>query len=207
MVSSRSRTAAVGICTPVIFRRMDLSDAIQQRRSIKRFTDRPVTRAEAERLLAAATLAPNHKLNQPWRFYVLGPEARHAYGAALGERKAKKAASPEAGRALRDTVANEHRALPLMIVVAVVKSDNTEQATEDYAAAMMGVQNLSLMAVSMGLGTHIKTGAVMEDPAAGGAAGVKDDERIVAVVNVGEPNEVPPPKQRNPVESCTPWRP
>src|SRR6478672_11041567 len=158
---------------------MNLTDALQQRRSIKRFTDRAVTREEIEQLLAAATLAPNHKLNQPWRFHVLGPEARHAYGAALGERKAKKAATPEAGRALRDAVANEHRELPAMIVVAVV----------------------------MGLGTHIKTGGVMDDPAARAAAGVGDDERIVAVVNVGEPADVPPAKGRNPIASCTSWLP
>ena len=186
---------------------MNVADAIQQRRSIKRFTDRPVTREEIERLLAAATLAPNHRLTQSWRFHVLGPEARYAYGAALGERKAKKAASPEAGRALRDTVASEHRALPAMIVVAVVKSDNPEIAEEDYAAAMMGVENLALAAVSIGLGTHIKTGGVMADPAAPAAAGVRADERIVAVVNVGEASEVPPPKRRNPVESCTTWLP
>jgi len=186
---------------------MNLFDAIQQRRSIKRFTDRPVTREEIERLLTAATLAPNHKLTQPWRFHVLGPEARHAYGAALGERKAKKAATPEAGRALRDAVANEHRALPAMIVVAVVKSDNPEITEEDYAAAMMGIENLALTAVSLGLGTHLKTGAVMADPAARAAAGVGDEERIVAVVNVGEPADVPPARPRNSVESCTTWLP
>lgn len=187
--------------------RMDLFDAIQQRRSIKRFTDRPVSRAEIEQLLTAATLAPNHKLTQPWRFYVLGPEARYAYGAALGERKAKKAATPEAGHALRDAVANEHRALPAMIVVAIAMSDNPEVAEEDYGAAMMAVENLALCAVDLGLGTHIKTGAVMADSAARAAAGVAEGERIVAVVNVGEPDEVPPPKQRNPASSCTCWLP
>jgi len=186
---------------------MNVSDAIQQRRSIKRFTPRPVTRTEIERLLAAAALAPNHKLTQPWRFHVLGPEARYAYGAALGERKAKKCATPEAGRALRDTVASEHQALPAMIVVSIVRNENPELAEEDYAAAMMGIENLALAAVAVGLGTHIKTGAVMADPAARAAAGVGDDERIVAVVNVGEPEEVPPPKQRNLVESCTTWLP
>ncbi len=184
---------------------MNLFDALQQRRSIKRFTDRPITRDEIERLIGAATLAPNHRLTQPWRFHVLGPEARYAYGAALGERKAKKAPTPEAGMALRDTVANEHRALPAMIVVAVVKSDNPEIAQEDYAAAMMGVQNLTLAAVDIGLGSHIKTGGVMDDPAARMAAGVGDDERIVAVVSVGEPADVPPAKARKPVESCTSW--
>ena len=67
---------------------MRASEAIRDRRSIKRFTDRSITRDEIETLLAAATLAPNHRLTQPWRFYVLGPEARYAYGLALGERKA-----------------------------------------------------------------------------------------------------------------------
>src|SRR5438067_13928830 len=125
---------------------MNISDAIQSRRSIKRFKDRPVSRAEIEKLLAAATLAPNHRLTQPWRFYVLGPEARYAYGLALGERKAKKIEDQARARETRDAVAAEHRALPCMIAVAIVKSDNPEIAEEDYAAAMMGVENLALTA-------------------------------------------------------------
>ncbi|HEY9226021.1 MAG TPA: nitroreductase [Gemmatimonadaceae bacterium] len=186
---------------------MRVTEAIRDRRSIKRFTDRPVSREAIETLLAAATLAPNHRLTQPWRFYVLGPEARYAYGAALGDRKARKLEDPAAGRAMRDTVASEHRALPLMIAVAVVDTDNAEQREEDYAAAMMAVQNLSLAAVELGLGTHIKTGAVMSDPAARFAAGVRDGERIIAIVNVGEPAEVPPPKKRNDATSVTTWLP
>src|SRR5947209_5198201 len=126
------------------------SDAITNRRSIKRFTDRPITRQEIESLLSLATLAPNHKLTQPWRFYVLGPDARSAYGTALGDRKARKIEDPVRAQQTRDTVAQEHRALPAMIVVAVVDSDNPETREEDYAAAMMAIQNLSLGAVEMG---------------------------------------------------------
>ena len=144
---------------------MKASDTIRDRRSIKRFTDRPVTREEIETILAAGALAPNHKLTQPWRFYVLGPEARHAYGLALGSRKAKKIEDPAAAAAMRDNVAAEHRALPAMIAVAVVDSENPETREEDYAAGMMAVQNMSLVAVELGLGTHMKTGAVMSDPA------------------------------------------
>src|SRR3954470_7936624 len=102
-----------------MFLRMRASEAIRERRSIKRFIDRPISREEIETLLAAATLAPNHRLTQPWRFYVLGVEARFAYGLALGERKARKLEDPEAARAMRQTVADEHRALPCMIAVAV----------------------------------------------------------------------------------------
>lgn len=186
---------------------MRASEAIRERRSIKRFTDRPVSREEIETLLSAATLAPNHRLTQPWRFYVLGPEARYAYGLALGERKARKLEDPEAARAVRETVAQEHRALPCMIAVAVVNSENPEIRDEDYAATMMAVQNMALTAVELGLGTHLKTGGVMGDAAARAAAGLPDGERIVAVVNVGEPADVPPPKSRQPASAFTTWVP
>jgi nitroreductase len=184
---------------------MHTTDAINARRSIKRFTARAVTREEIETLLAAATLAPNHKLNQPWRFYVLGPEARYAYGLALGARKAKKIEDPAAGAALRETVGQEHRALPGMLAVAVVNTDNPETREEDYAAAMMAIQNISLTAVTLGLGTHIKTGAIMSDPAARAAVGLPDDQRIIAIVNVGTPSEEVPAKKREPATAFTTW--
>ena len=183
------------------------SDAIQNRRSVKRFTDRPVTREEIEAILAAAVLAPNHRLTNPWRFYVLGPEARHAYGLALGERKARKMEDPEKARATREAIAAEHRALPAMLVVAVLTNENPEIREEDYAAAMMAVQNLALAAAERGLGTHIKSGAIMDDPAARAAVGVPEGQRVVAVVNVGEPTELPPAKPRTPASEQTVWLP
>jgi nitroreductase len=186
---------------------MHVSDAISTRRSIKRFTSRSVTREEMETLLAAAVAAPNHRLTQPWRFYVLGPEARQAYGLVLGERKARKLEDPDAARAMREAVSAEHRALPAMLVVAVADNENPEIREEDYAAVMMAIQNLSLACVELGLGTHVKTGAIMSDPAARAAAGVQDNERIVAVVNIGEPAEVPPAKKRESAATFTTWRP
>jgi nitroreductase len=186
---------------------MQASEAIRERRSIKRFADRPVTRQEIETILATAIHAPNHRLTQPWRFYVLGPEARHGYGLALGDRKARKLTDTEAARAMRETVALEHRALPAMIAVAVAETDNPEIREEDYAAAMMAVQNIALAAVELGLGTHIKSGGVMNDPAARAAAGVPDGQRVIAIVNVGVPAEVPPAKARQGAELLTTWLP
>lgn len=186
---------------------MLVSDAITARRSIKRFTATPVDRETISELLDAAVLAPNHRLTQPWRFYVLGPDARHAYGLALGNRKAKKIEDAEKAAATRDAVAREHRELPCMIVVAVIEAKDEESRQEDYAATMMAIQNLSLAAVARGLGTHIKTGAVMDDPAARAAAGVADSERIVAIVNVGAPADVPPAKARTAAADLTTWLP
>ena len=88
----------------------------------------------------------------------------------------------------------------------IVDRDDPEVREEDYAAAMMAVENLALTAVELGLGTHIKTGGVMSDPAARAAAGVRDGERIVAMVNVGTPADVPPPKARDEAAAFTTWK-
>jgi nitroreductase len=184
---------------------MDVIQAIAARRSIKKFADRPIERERIESVLDAAVQAPNHRMTQPWRFRVLGPVARRAYGAVLGGRKAKKVEDPAVARQVADKVENEHAALPIMIAVSMKESDNPEIREEDYAATMMAVQNLLLAAEAHGLGTHLKTGAVMQDPGARAAVGVPADERIVAVIHAGEPAEAPAPKPRTPAADLTHW--
>jgi nitroreductase len=182
-------------------------EAIQGRRSIKRFTNRPVPKEQIEELIAAAVQAPNHRLTQPWRFYVLGPEARQAYGTALGKRKARKAADAEQARQVTDKVAQEHRDLPAMIAVSVIQAEDPEVREEDYAASYMAIENLALAAQAMGLGTHVKTGAVMSDPEARAAVGASDAERIVATIHLGQPAEQPAARARKSAAEVTVWRP
>jgi nitroreductase len=89
----------------------------------------------------------------------------------------------------------------------VVNAENAEQREEDYAAAMMAIQNIALTAVALGLGTHIKTGAIMNDPAARAAVGLPATQRIVAIVNIGVPSEPVPAKKREPAAALTTWVP
>jgi nitroreductase len=184
-----------------------IRDAIFGRRSIKRFTSREVSRGEIEELISAAVTAPNHRMTQPWTFYVLGPKARQGYGEVLGRRKAAKVADPDAAREVAAKVAAEHRDLPAMIAVAVKLSDDPEIREEDYASAFMAIENLALAAHAVGLGTHLKSGAVMADPAARAAVGVGDAERIVATIYLGEPAASAPARPRKAVSEVTSWVP
>lgn len=186
---------------------MNPIELLSSRRSIREFTTREVTRAEIETILEHAVTVPNHRLTQPWKFFVLGPVARRAYGVALGSRKARKIEDPIAADALRQKIGDEHAVLPLMIAVAIAQDENPEIREEDYAAGMMAVQNLALAAVALGLGTHIKSGAVMDDPAARAAIGVADGDRVIAIVNVGEPATVPAGKPRKSAADVTRWMP
>jgi nitroreductase len=186
---------------------MDIFETISTRRSIKAYTDAPVSDSEIRRMLAAAVQAPNHRMTQPWRFYVLGSGARAAYGRALGHRKAKRVEGDDAKDAVVAKVEASHRDLPGMLAVSMTLDENPEIREEDYAATFMAIQNLSLAAHAMGLGTHVKTGAIMDDPAARRAVGVPEEERIIATISVGHPESIPDPKPRHAAGELTRWVP
>jgi nitroreductase len=186
---------------------MDLHEAIRARRSVRQFGDRPIRRDEIERLFDAAVLAPNHRMTEPWRFYVLGPEARRAYGAVLGARKAKRVEDPAAAQAIVDKVAAAGAALPAQIVVSMTLAESPEIREEDYAATMMAVQNILLTAHALGLAAHLKSGAIMEDPRARAALGIPDGERIVVTIDLGEPVVEAESKPRRAAADFTTWLP
>lgn len=184
---------------------MDIRDAIRNRRSIKSFTGREVRRAEIEELLSLAAMVPNHRLTEPVRFHVMGPATRRGYGEILGSRKAKKVEDAEAARAVIAKVADAEAAVPATIAVSVATSDNPEVREEDYATAMMAVQNLMLGALALGLGSHLRSGAVLDDPRTRELLGIGEGERVAALVQLGEPAEVPEAKVRKAAAELTRW--
>lgn len=182
-----------------------VEQAIRARHSVKQFTGRPIERAEIEALLELAVQAPNHRMTEPWRFLVVGPEGKRALARVLGSRKTAKLTDPEAARLVREKVERNTMALPALVVVALQQNENPEIREEDYAAGWMAIENILLAAVERGLGTHIKTGAVMADPELREAWRIPDDQRVIAMIELGEPAGDPRASEREPAASRTTW--
>ena len=184
---------------------MTVEDAIRARVSVKEYAETPVPREDIKRVLELALLAPNHRMTEPVSFRVMGSGAKLAYAEALAGRKTAKLEDASVADRVREKVVRRTTAVPAMIGVLVHEDEDPEVREEDYATAFMAVQNLSLAAVEMGYGTHIKTGAVMGEPSLRRALDVAEDERLAAIVFLGEPAEVPEPKARRPVADVTRW--
>jgi len=184
---------------------MDLFEAIDTRRSIKRFTAREVPREQIERIIDAAIRVPNHRLTEPWRFAVLGDRAREAYARRRGVLKAGNAPEGEARAVIEEKVFWETAAVPAIIAALSAVHEDPAVYEEDLAAVWMAVQNLSLAATALGLGTHIRTGTVTEDWEVQKIVGAKPGERLCALVYLGAPAETPDPKPRLSPESKTTW--
>ncbi len=139
---------------------------MQARRSIRRYSDRPVSRAALERLLEAARWAPSAHNRQPWRFAVLvEPEPRLRLAQAMGERFRRDLLADglppdEVERQVARSIARIGGA-PAVIVVflSIVDMDRLPDARrQGYEREMaaqsvaLAVQNMLLMAHAQGLG-------------------------------------------------------
>jgi nitroreductase len=186
---------------------MDAITAITQRTSVRRFRPDPLPRDIIQRVLDCAVRAPNHKLTEPWRFSVLTGSARDRFAEIRAVHRLKRFADPSnaEAQAAVDKVRRESRETPAYLVVMAAQNPDEIIREEDYAATMMAIANLMIAAQSLGLGTSLKTGGVMRDPALMQLASVPENFRVVGIVSLGYPAEAEPPGRRRPASEVTHW--
>ena len=182
----------------------DLFGSIKQRRSHKKFKSAEVDPEKIRMLLDAAVLAPNHKLTQPWGFLVMGPRAKHVYADTKARLKLAGHMGVE-GKAKAEQMIAEVLEIPTILGVTQRLDHDPMRREEDYAAVFMAIQNLLLAATALGLGTKIHTGDILDDTLFRSALGLTAQDRLVAIVDVGEPADEPAPKKRAPASEKTRW--
>lgn len=109
-------------------------DALLSRRSIRKYTDEPITRDEMLAILEAGRWAPSGLNNQPWRFLVIGPD---------DERKAKLEEATKYGHIVNRA---DH------LVLVFLAKDKMYHAMKDHQSIGACLQNMLLAAHSLDLG-------------------------------------------------------
>jgi nitroreductase len=186
---------------------MDTIDAIQRRTSVRRYRPEPVPRKTIELLLDCAVRAPNHKLTEPWRFAVLTGESKARLAEIRGTHRLKRYDDPSSAeaRAAMDKMRRDTLDTPVVLVIMSRVHEDEITREEDYAAVMMATANLMTAAQSLGLGSYLKTGGVMRDPALGDLVGLPEGFRVVAVLSLGYPAQTDSPRRRRPAGELTRW--
>jgi nitroreductase len=171
-----------------------LAAVMRERRSINLFDAGAIDDALIYEAVELARWAPNHRLTEPWMFYLLGPVTAAAF-VDLG-------ASIEA--VAKGERAGEHRRQRLQGVpgsfVLTTRVDRDELTDrENYAACCCAAQNLMLYLWARGVGTKWTTGGVTRDPRFFALIGADPgQERVVGHFWYGRPKLVGAQKRRDP---------
>jgi nitroreductase len=174
-----------------------LGQLIRGRRSINLFTPEPVAVQELEDAIEIARWAPNHRLTEPWKFYIVGPSMKQAIARCAADYESES----------KGERAGEARYKRLMEVPAyfiVTSRIGTDELTdrEDYAATCCAVQNLCLYLWQRGIGTKWTTGAITREPRFFDLLGIDAArETVVGFFWYGRPKVVPEQKRKDVADS------
>lgn len=186
---------------------MDVLTAIETRRSVGRVRPETPPRELIARVLEAAVWAPNHRLTEPWRFFVLTGEARKGLGEAMAQGLAATLdpALPEAKASALLTGAHDKALRAPVIVTVAVEPDPRAIASEEVAAGAAAVQNLLLAAHGLGLGAIWRTGGPANDPVVKAFFGLTPEAHLIGFVYLGWPDGPIPAKTRQAAAINTQW--
>ena len=178
---------------------MELLEAIFQRRTIKDFKPGTIPAEVLERALTAGLWAQNHKLTEPWRFSILGPETHAQLAECFARAQAALAGTEIAGKvraAARDKILSK----PCVVAVSQQLGGSAAQQREDYAAVACAIQNIQLAAWGDAVGMQWSSGKVIQLPQVYEVLGIDPgQEEIVGLLFFGYPASIPEPPPRQPL--------
>lgn len=186
---------------------MELMEAIENRRAVREYTDRPVERSTIEGLINAAILAPSAMNLQPWAFAVLLDRERihdcgeRAKSWLLANFEQTPFARTSESARMRQILEDKERLLfyraPALVIILAKSAD--AQAAEDCCLA---AENLMLAARAEGIGScWIGFSRPWLDlPATKRELGLPERFHVVAPIVLGYPKAWPESHGRNAAE-------
>lgn len=151
---------------------MDALEAIEKRRSIRRYTGAAIPREDLERIVNAGRLAASGYNRQPWDFIVVTDR---------GMIERLMVAAPW----MKDAAA----------IIAVVLEPSSEFWLEDGSAA---VENMLIASTALGYGSCWLEGDTLpHEEEFKALLGVPEDRRLLTLVPVGVPAEWPTREKRS----------
>ena len=147
---------------------MDLLEGIYSRRSIRQYTDEPVSREQLLEIIKAGMWAPSGLNNQPWRFTIVR----------------KEDAKRQLGKLTRyHTVIETSSAC----IAVFIDKETMYHETKDHQSMGACLQNMLLAAHGLGLGA-VWLGEILKSAdAVRRLIGLSDQFELMAVVAVGHP--------------------
>jgi nitroreductase len=177
----------------------NFASVLRERRSIDLFAPDAVSIDKLMAAIEVARWAPNHRLTEPWRFYLIGPTTKRAVvDLAVELEVAKK--GERAGPIRRARL----EAIPGTFVLTSLRNEDPLTERENYAACCCAAQNLMLYLWLKGIGVKWTTGAMTREPRFYELLGIDaGTESVVGFFWYGVPKVVPTQKRRPVAEIVT----
>lgn len=195
---------------------MELTQAIQERRSIRKYAETPLSQNLIERVIQAGLYAPSAKNRQPWRFVVVQEAAKAEMLNCMQRGLQRELASPILPQSKHYLAGAKHTAsiMEQAPVTIFVINPLNDMACHDFEARIYDlanvqavgacIQNILLAAVDSGLGGLWNCDIFFAYPELNKWLG--GSGQMVAAVCLGIPGEKPSARTRYAINDVVEWR-
>lgn len=174
---------------------MNFDEVINNRRSARVFTNENVSANQIKKILYSGCLAPSARNRQPWKFYILSNQQKDDIMNMLfkWDKSNPKERTSVKGTAEQIKTANKM----IMIYSNKYKSNSKceNYRKPDYISLGCAIENMSLQAVNLGLGSCILCDTLYIENEINEYLGIKDFEQICGFI-IGSPIYNYPPKEK-----------
>jgi nitroreductase len=157
---------------------LKFEEVLEKRRSIRKYKDIPVQKEKILKILEAARIAPSASHRQPWHFIVVE-----------NKETIKKLAKQKWAEA------------PVMIIGLADQAASPNWCINDLGIAL---EHIVLAATNLGLGT-CWMGQTGREEMIKNLLDIPDNFKVIAVVPIGIPDEIPAHKERKSLGTIVSW--
>lgn len=193
--------------------------AIYERRSIRKFTDKPVSQKDITDIIQSGIKAPSSKNRQPWKYIVTQGKSKeemlNVFRQGIEREENDSALLPQSKQhiaAAKNTVDIITEAPAVVFVVnSLGKSIMEELTLEERVSEICNIQSISasienmlLAATEKGIGSLWICDIFFAYPEL--CKWIKSDGQLVAAIAFGYPNECPDERPRKKIDDIVEWR-
>jgi nitroreductase len=170
------------------------SELLEKRRSIRKFSDKPVDVETIKEIIKESTLAPSSGNGQPWKFIIvndkqvikrMSDESKKNILAEIAENPAHRSLKYKG--ALEKDGFNVFYDAPCLVIILGLAAEKSA-----YVDCSLLASYFMMSAVNCGMGTcWINLGANIKDPGLIAELGIPEDCNIVAPMIIGHTENIP----------------
>ncbi|MFT7433643.1 MAG: nitroreductase [Alphaproteobacteria bacterium] len=185
----------------------DVFENMLSRRSVGKVTQDAVAPELIEKIIEAGTYAPAHKRTDPWRFSIFTGDGRKELACAMANGFAASQQGFDGYERKLEMVSRKAFRAPVIILVwcAAARGKVNPPLWEDHAATSACLQNMSLAAHALGLGSVWRTSGAVNWPEVQALCTCENDsfdakkgDKIMGMLYLGHKDEQYPEPTRQP---------
>jgi nitroreductase len=165
---------------------------IANRRTIKpeSCVEASIPNEDIWRILDCANWAPTHGYTEPWRFVVFTGEAKHRFAKDHAEMYKSQTAPENFKQVSYDKLINRVKYTSHIIAYANKRGINPKiPEIEELQATAMAVQNIQLVASSLGYAAYIHSGGMTFSNSMKAYLDFKEEDKVLGFIYIGIPRD------------------